>query len=335
MIDKKLPLVDLHRHLEGSVRLQTILDLARLHNIPLPANDIEGIRPEVQVTEPQPGVMEFISKFHWVTEIMADYEACRRLAREVVEDAARENIDYLEMRFSPLFMAEKHALDPTGVVDAVVAGAMEGSEATHTKINLIGIISRTYGCLQGWRELDALLSRKDHIRALDLAGDEMNFPGEDFAEHFKKARDAGWNITVHAGEAAGPQTIWTAIHHLKAERIGHGLKAVDDPELMDYLRDENIGIECNLTSNVQTSCVDGYSSHPLRQFLVHGIAATINTDDPGISGIDLTSEYEEAAPAAGLDEAEIRQAQVNALEISFLSDDEKQALRIMKANRSI
>ena len=335
MIDRKLPFVDLHRHLDGSVRLQTIIDLARIHNIRLPSMDIEELRPEVQVTDPQPGVMAFIARFHWMTEVMVDYEACRRIAREVVEDAALEGIDYMELRFSPLFMAEKHALDPAGVVEAVVAGTQEGSTATDTAVNLIGILSRTYGESPAWRELDALLTWRERITALDLAGDEINFPPELFVAHFNKARDAGWHITVHAGESAGPESIWTALRDLGAERIGHGLQAIQDPVLMDYLRDEHIGVEMNLTSNVQTSCVESYSKHPFRRFLAHGILATINTDDPGISAIDLTYEYEQAAPAAGLSTGEIRQAQLNALEVAFLSVEAKQALRMRKTGGSI
>ncbi len=134
-------------------------------------------------------------------------------------------------------------------------------------------------------------------------------------------------MTVHAGEAAGPESIWQAVRVLGAERLGHAVRAIEDPALLDYLAEKRIGIESCLTSNVQTSCVSSYRAHPLRRFLEHGILATINTDDPGISGITLHYEYEVAAPQAGLSAAQIRQAQENALEVSFLSEAEKQALR--------
>lgn len=327
MIDPNLPLIDLHRHLDGSLRLETILDLGRQHNLPLPAWDIEGLRPYVQITEPQPGVMAFIEKFKWMTGVLVDYKAVQRIAYENIVDAQKEGIDYIELRFSPWFMSEAHDLDPGGVVAAVAAGAAQAVDETGMKANLIGILSRTYGPDIAWKELEALLEYRDHLVALDLAGDEANFPAEDFARHFTKARDAGWKITVHAGEAAGPQSVWAAIKELGATRIGHAVRAVEDPRLLDYMAAHHIGIEANLTSNVQTSTVPDYASHPLRIYLEMNLLATINSDDPGISGINLPYEYQVAAPAAGLSEELIRQAQVNALEISFLSSEEKNELR--------
>lgn len=329
-ITPSLPLVELHRHLDGSVRLQTILDLGRQHNLPLPAFDLEGLRPYIQVTEPQPGVMAFIAKFRWMVGVMVDYDAVRRIAHENVEDIKNEGLDYVELRFSPWFMAQPHRLDPEGVVEAVVDGVTAGQRDYGVRVNLIGILSRTYGPDTAKKELDALLAHTRSIAALDLAGDEANFPAGWFAEHFSRACDAGWRVTVHAGESAGPESIWQALDALRAERIGHALRAVEDPALMDHLAEQQIAVESCLTSNVQTSCVPDYASHPLKTFLEHGIRATINTDDPGISAITLPYEYETAAPLAGLTQEQVRQAQANALEAAFLNDPEKQSLRLGK-----
>lgn len=327
MIDPNFPLCDLHRHLDGSVRLETILDLAKQHGVKLPGSTLEELRPHVQVTERQPGVMAFIAKMLWITRVLADADACRRITRENVEDAKREGIDYLELRFSPFFMAEPHGLDPEAVVAAVIEGAAEGSAATGVKVNLIGILSRTYGPEIARKELDALLTHRQHFVALDLAGDEANFPARLFTEHFRRARDAGWRVTVHAGESAGPESVWDAIRLLGAERIGHGVRALEDPALADFLAENRIAIEANLTSNVQTSTVPDLASHPLRAMLDRGLLASINTDDPGVSAIDLRHEFEVAAPEAGLSREQIRQAQANALETAFLSAEEKAALR--------
>ena len=332
-IDPNLPLIDLHRHLDGSVRLETILDLGRQHNLPLPAWDVEGLRPHVQVTDPQPGVMAFISKFHWMIAILVDDEACRRIAYENVEDARREGLDYVELRFSPWFMAQANGLEPPSVVEAVYEGVEAGERDTGVRVNLIGILSRTYGPEVAWKELQALLAYREQIVALDLAGDEAHFPARLFVEHFKAARQAGWQITAHAGEIAGPESIWQAIQGLGARRIGHAVSALQDPALVAYMLERRIGIECNLTSNVQTSTVADYPSHPMRRFLEEGLLATINTDDPGISGIDLAYEYNVAAPAAGLSREQIRQAQRNALELAFLASEEKQALREKRSVR--
>jgi adenosine deaminase len=321
------PLIDLHRHLDGSVRIETILDLGRLHKIPLPGNSLDELRPHVVVTTPQPGLIEFLAKFKWMTAVLADYDACRRVARENVEDAHREGIRYIELRFSPAFMADAHNLDPSRVTAAVIEGARQGEAVSGVKANLIGILTRTYGPVRARRELRALLDHKNEITALDLAGDEGNWPAELFVEHFKEGRGAGWQVTVHAGEAAGAQSIVTAIEQLGATRIGHAVRAAEDAAVMDLLRERRIGIEANLTSNVQTSTVPDYASHPLKKFLESGLLATINTDDPGISGIDLAYELDVAAPAAGLNESQVIRALENAWEIAFLGPEEKARLR--------
>ena len=326
MINPNFPLIDLHRHLDGSIRLETILKLGRRHNLQLPAWDVEGLRPYVQITEPQPGVMAFIAKFEWMVGVLVDYADCKRVAYENVEDARNEGLDYVELRFSPWFMAEPNGLDPSRIVEAIIDGVTEAQRDLGMKVNLIGIISRTYGPEIAKAELAALLNYRDNFVALDLAGDEAKFPGELFVDHLHAARDAGWHVTVHAGESAGPDSVWQAIKSLGAERIGHAVHAVEDDELLHYMLENGIGIEANLTSNVQTSIVPDYASHPLRRYLEYGLLATINTDDPGISGIDLPYEYQVAAPAAGLSRDQIHQAQRNALEVAFLSHTEKQEL---------
>ncbi|MGD8457067.1 MAG: adenosine deaminase [Anaerolineales bacterium] len=331
MIDPHLPLIDLHRHLDGNVRLETIIDLGRKHNLPVPSFDLEELRPYVQVVDPQPGVMAFIAKFEWMVKVLVDYNDCRRVAYENVIDAKAEGLDYLELRFSPWFMSEQNRLDPAGVVEAVVEGVQQGIEETGIGGNLIGIISRTYGVENGWVELNALLTQKDHIAALDLAGDEINFPAKMFVEHFKTGRDAGWQVTIHAGESSGPESIWQAIELLGATRIGHAVSMDKDARLKEFMLENRIGIESNLTSNFQTTTVSSLAEHPLKRWLEEGFLATINTDDPGISNIDLRYEFEVAAPAAGLTPQLTHQAQRNAVEIAFLSPDEKQALISSKA----
>lgn len=327
MIDTTLPLTDLHRHLDGNIRAQTILDLGRQYNLPLPATSIEALIPHVQVVDTAPDLVSFLSKLDWGVKVLATLDACRRVARENIEDAARNGLHYVELRFSPGYMAMTHALPVAGVVEAVIEGVREGCRDFGVEARLIGIMSRTFGEAACQAELEGLLAHRDQITALDLAGDELGFPGSLFLNHFNRARDAGWHITVHAGEAAGPESIWQAIRELGAERIGHGVKAIEDPALMDFLAEFGIGIESCLTSNIQTSTVASLDKHPLASFLDHGVLATINTDDPAVQGIDIVHEYTVAAPSAGLSAAQIRTAQENGLKIAFLSEAEKQALR--------
>ena len=326
MIDTSLPLTDLHRHLDGNIRAQTILDLGRQHNLPLPADSIDALIPHVRVVDTAPDLVSFLSKLDWGVKVLATLDACRRVAWENIEDAARNGLHYVELRFSPGYMAMTHNLPVAGVVEAVIEGVREGCHDFGVEARLIGIMSRTFGEAACQAELEALLAHRDHITALDLAGDELGFPGSLFLNHFNRARDAGWHITVHAGEAAGSESIWQAIRELGAERIGHGVKAIEDPALMDFLAEQGIGIESCLTSNIQTSTVPSLDKHPLIKFLDHGVLATINTDDPAVQGIDIIHEYNVAAPRAGLSAAQIRTAQENGLKIAFLSEAEKQAL---------
>ncbi len=327
MITKTLPLTDIHRHLDGNIRIQTILDLGQQYNLDLPAYDIESLRPHVQVMDNQPDLLSFLSKLDWGVKVLASLDACKRIAFENMQDAAQQGLDYVELRFSPGYMGMTHQLPLEGVVEAVIAGVKEGSQAYGVKANLIGIMSRTFGQEACEKELNALLAHKNDIKALDLAGDELGFPGNLFIDHFKKARNAGWHITVHAGEAAGPESIWQAIEELGAERIGHGVKAVQDLKLLDYLAKHQIGIESCLTSNIQTNTVPSLTEHPLKTFLEHGVLATINTDDPAVEGIEIQHEYLTAAPLAGLSPEQIYTAQENGLKIAFLSDQEKDELR--------
>ncbi|MCX8956069.1 adenosine deaminase [Erwinia psidii] len=327
MIDSQLPLTDIHRHLDGNIRAQTILDLGRQHNLTLPASTLEALRPHVQVTQNEPDLLSFLHKLDWGVKVLASLDDCRRVALENVEDAALAGIHYAELRFSPGYMAMTHQLPVAGVVEAVIDGIRAGCQQQDIDVRLIGIMSRTFGEEACRRELEGLLAHRDGITALDLAGDELGFPGSQFISHFHRARDAGLRITVHAGEAAGPESIWQAIRELGAERIGHGVKAVEDPALMDFMAEHQIGLESCLTSNIQTSTVASLARHPLATFLNHGILATINTDDPAVQGIELAHEYQVAAPAAGLSKAQIRTAQDNGLKIAFLSEREREAIR--------
>lgn len=335
MIHADLPLIDLHRHLEGNVRLSTILELGQKYGIDLPADTLDELKPHVQITETLTDILEYFKRFDIITSILVDYDACRRVAFENVQDALAEGIDYIEIRFSPLFMAKPHDLDPEGVVEAVVEGVQQSRiDFPDICVNLLGIISRTYGVDICHKELNALLAYKDEIAGFDLAGDEINFPASLFVDHFMKARDAGWRITVHAGEADGPESVWQAIQDLDAKRIGHAVHIMEDPALINLMVEKRIGIESCLTSNVHSGTVPSYAAHPLKRQLDLGLLASINTDNPGISPMTLEHEFNIAAKAAGLNSKDTRKAQKNALEIAFLSDAEKKDLLERKQSKT-
>jgi adenosine deaminase len=321
------PLVELHRHVEGNVRIETVLDLGRRHGIALPAWTVEELRPHVQITERVPSLVAFIAKFDAVRSVIADYDAVRRIVRENLEDAAREGIDAIELRFSPWFMGEEHGLDTGGVVDAACDALEEARGTIPVRAKLIGIVARNYGPEIGWKEVDAAIrGRERGVVALDLAGDEAGFPGGLFVDHFRKARDAGLHVIAHAGEAAGAESVRQAVLGLGAERVGHGIRCLEDPAVVDLLRERRIPLEVCPTSNVHTSTVRDLRSHPLPELLRRGLAVTLNSDDPGISGIDLAHEYRVAVEEIGLAEADLRRMQEAALEHAFLNPEERAGL---------
>jgi adenosine deaminase len=328
MIDTSLPLCELHRHMDGSIRLETILELADQHGIALPAKDVAGLAPFIHVDESTPGLMAFLDRFEHMTAVLVDPDACRRVAYETVEDAKREGIDYIELRYSPWFMAETHGMDAHAVMEACADGIRAAERDTGIRANIIGILSRTYGVDACMKELDAILAHRDHIVAVDLAGDEAGFPPGLFKEHFKRVRDAGLHVTIHAGEADGPASVWSAIRDLGAERIGHGYRSIEDPALVDFLVEQGIGLEICPTSNLHISGVKDYASHPIKELADRGVKYCLNTDDPGISAIDIAHEYDVAAPATGLSAAQIRQSQLDALDMAFLSSEEKAGFRL-------
>ena len=334
MIDRRYPLVELHRHLDGSIRLETILDLADQHGIALPATDVAGLAPYIHVDESTPGLMAFLERFEHMTAVLVDADACRRVAYENVEDARSEGIDYIELRYSPWFMAESHGMNPAEVMEACADGVRAAERDTGVRANIIGILSRTYGVEACEKELDAILAHRDHIVGVDLAGDEFRYPAHLFKAHFDRVRDAGLHVTIHAGEADGPQSVWSAIKDLGAERIGHGFRAVEDPALVEYMAKHEIGLEVCPTSNLHTSTVRSYTSHPVKSLADEGVKFCLNTDDPGISAIDLEHEYTVAAPATGLSGRQIHQSQLDGLEMAFLSEEDKSGLKLKVAQRS-
>ena len=331
MINKSIPLVDLHRHLDGNVRVQTIWELGLQHGIALPADSLENLAPFVQIQGKENSLVAFLKKLDWMVAVLADLDAVKRVAYENVVDAKVSGLDYAELRFSPYYMAMNHNLPIEAVVEAVIDGVAAGTKEHDIKINLIGIMSRSFGQEKCRLELEGLLAHKDNIVAIDLAGDELGFPGDLFTEHFKRVRDAGLQITAHAGEAAGPESMWQAIQTLGATRIGHGVNAIRDPKLMEYLAKHRIGIESCPTSNLHTSTIADYDSHPFMQFFNSGVLIGLNTDDPGVSNIDINHEYRVAKSEMGLTDDQLSQVQRNGVEMAFLSDSERKALYALKA----
>jgi adenosine deaminase len=310
------PLVDLHRHLEGAVRVSTVLELARRERHPLAAAD--DLRALLVADGRLAGLLAYLDRVDAAAAVFTRAADWTRAAREVVLDAYDEGLDALELRFSPWFIHSRTGLRPEAVIDAVADGVAEARALVGLPVGLIGILLRDLGPDSALPQLDSILRRAGHFRAIDIAGNEAGYAARLFAPAYDRAREAGLRLTAHAGEAAGPESVWDALRHLRAERIGHGVRSAEDPALMDHLAEHRIILEVALTSNVQTRAAAGYAEHPLRTLLRHGVPVTLNTDNPRASATTLAREYELAGALAGLTEEELAAVARHSVSASFL-----------------
>ncbi len=323
----RLPKVELHRHLEGSLRLSTLCEIARDFELDLPT-DPERLRPLVQVMpHDEPSSGNFLSKFTILRRFYQSPEIIRRLAYEVIEDAANDQVQYMELRFTPMALSKTRGYALHDVCHWVLT-AVEDARRAFPKlhIELIASINRHEAVSIAERVTEIAVAHKEDIVGLDLAGDEANFSAEPFAGIFHEARQAGLGIAVHAGEWTGAENVRHAIDRLEADRIGHGVRVVEDPSVTALARERGTVFEVCVTSNVQSGVVPRLGDHPLRAMLAAGLQATINTDDPTVEDVTLTDEYETCIHHLGLTPEQIHATLRTAVRAAFLPTPEKHRL---------
>ncbi|HAX61167.1 MAG TPA: adenosine deaminase [Elusimicrobia bacterium] len=322
---KKIPKVDLHCHLDGSVRTSTILELAKKQKVKLPTENIEELNKYVRVSPDCRSLTEFLKAFEFFYPLLQNPYAVEKIGYELCEDAASENIKYLEVRFAP-FLQTAENFKITDVVKICLDGLRQGSR--DFKIG-VGLILCCYRSIPKEANITTVeLAKKysgNSIVALDLAGDETIYPTRDFAEPFNLAKKYKIPFTVHAGESAGCESIKEAVK-LGASRIGHGVRLIDDANLMKEIKEKGIPLEMCITSNVQTHVVADFESHPIKKFYDNGVIVTINTDDRSVSGIDLTNEYNVAVNRLGFDVSDLIKIIHNGINALFTSNKNKTEL---------
>lgn len=324
---RNLPKIDLHRHLEGSLRLESLLEIARAFKLDVPTASLDALRPYVQVTNDPANHVAFLSKFEVLRQFYRTPEIIRRLAYEVVADAAEDNIRYLELRFSPQALARIRNFPLEEVTDWVIDATHQAAHDYNIKIGLIITLVRHDPLPQAKRVAEIAFTKANKgIIGIDLAGDEVRFPPGPFTPIFKEAKDVGLGITIHAGEWASALGVRQAIDDLYADRIGHGIRTIENSEVLRMVRDRNIAFEVCLTSNLQTGVVRSMHHHPLVDMLDLGLKATINTDDPSVSDIVLSDEYEIAVNRLKLGYENLRLMILNAAEAAFLPQTERDEL---------
>jgi adenosine deaminase len=327
MVTKKLlrclPKTDLHVHLDGSLRVETLLDLAPQAGLRLPADEPEELRGFLQVDGTVENLARYIEKFQITLQVMQTREALHRIAYELAEDAAAENIRYMEVRYAPILHQRKGLLLPE-ILDSVLAGLRDAETDFGIRTGVIICGIRSINPENSLRLAELAVAYKGRgVVAFDLAGVEYNYPAKDHIRAFYHVRNNNINCTLHAGEAYGPESIHQAIHYCGAHRIGHGTRLIEDEDLMAYVNDHRIPLEICLTSNVQTRSVRRLAAHPFRRYFDAGIRVTVNTDNRLISGTTVTDELFLAASTFELSLEDIKKVVTNGFKSAFLPYEER------------
>jgi adenosine deaminase len=322
-----IPKLDLHRHLEGSLRLNTLIEIGRAHGLDISSTG--QLRSLVQVNSREPFTFQnFLSKFETLRLFYRSPEVISRITREAVEDAAKDHLRYLELRFTPVALSKAQGFSLAAVMNWVCEGARQAEEDLGLQVRLIASVNR-HESLELAEQVALLAAerRGSGIVGLDLAGNEAEFSGLPFAPLFREARQSGLRITVHAGEWGGPSNVSDAILHLGAERIGHGVRVLEDPNVTAMAREHGTLFEVCVTSNYQSGVVQASKEHPIARMLEDGLNVTINTDDPSVSQITLGDEYKLVCEKVGFSLDQLRERVMSAACGCFLPPEECENLQ--------
>lgn len=319
-----LPKVELHRHLEGSLRLTTMLDIARQHGVTVPVSmfNLSGL---VQVQDQDPMTFtNFLDKFKTLRLFYKSPDVIHRVTEEAVEDAAKDHVRYLELRFTPVALSRAEGFPLHDVVDWVIKSSQAAAKKYEIKVGLIASVNRheSHELAEqvAWIAAEHM---KNGLVGLDLAGNEAEFASEPFYGIFKEAKQTGLRITIHAGEWGPAENVREAIENLGAERIGHGVRVLEDENVTALAKESGTAFEVCVTSNFQSGVVNDLKQHPLPRMIEKGLNTTINTDDPSVSRITLAREYQYACEDLDISIDSVKQCILNAAQASFLPDVEK------------
>lgn len=315
----QVPKVELHLHLEGAIPHDALWELIQKYGGESSVPNLQALRGKFHYRD----FPHFIETWVWKNQFLREYEDFTFIAEAVARDLAHQNIRYAETFFAPSEFT-RHGLETQKLAEAIRTGL---SRVPQTEIALVADLVRDRGLENAAKNLAEINEVKNlRIVGVTIGGSEQDYPPEPFADIYERARQLGFHTSAHAGEAAGPESIWGAIHSLKVERIGHGTRAFEDDALVDYLAEHSIPLEICLISNVQTRVVESLAKHPVRCYFERGIIITINTDDPTMFGNSLSEEYKALKVELGFSQEEIRRIILQGIQASWLSEDRKREL---------
>ena len=322
----EMPKVEIHLHLEGSIRPEILLQLADRHGIQLPVMTEEEIR-EWYIFEDFP---KFIDIYQTIVKVLKTPDDFALISYDLGKTLAAQNVRYTEVTWTPGLHAYKDGLNFISVLEGVNDGRDRARDEFGIDMRWITDIARNLevdNAVEIAEWVSSPAGRDGGIVALGLGGFEVNYPPELFEAAFKLARDNGLPANPHAGETMGPSSIWGSLNSLQAKRIGHGVRAIEDPKLVQYLVEHQIPLEVNPTSNICLNIYPSYAAHPLKTLFEAGVIVTINSDDPPMFNTTINEEYLHAVHDCGLTLAQLETAAFNAVQVSYLPDDQKSTMR--------
>jgi len=323
---QKLPKVELHCHLDGCPRPESILDEAKKQNVNLPTHDLNELTHYLKIDRKLKSLVEYIERFDLTLSVMQTPESLTRFAFELIEDVAKENVRYIEIRYSPILHQQK-GMTLDMAVDAVKKGLKKGEKRYGVRSGIIVCGIRHISPEASLTLADLTVRYKNKgVVGYDLAGAEENFPAKEHREAFYQIRNHNINTTIHAGEAYGPASIHQAIHYCGANRIGHGTRLKQDKNLMSYINDHRIPLEVCLTSNWQTRSVRSLKQHPFKFYYDQGIRVTLNTDNRLMSNTTLTKEFMLAHNLFNFQLHDFREITIIAMKSAFLPHQERRKM---------
>ncbi len=315
---ERLPKTDLHVHLDGSLRIPTILELAEKDGVDLGADTEKKLISRIGPGKMHASLNDYLEGFDLTLSVMQTEESLYRAAYELAEDNHKENVEYFEVRYSPVLHTQK-GLSPTVILESVVEGLKDAERDFGIRSGVIVCGIRNISPAVSMRMAELAVAFKNRgVVGFDLAGAEYNYPARDHLEAFSLILSNNINVTIHAGEAYGPDSIHQALHYCGAHRIGHGTRLKEDGDLLNYVNDHRIPLEICLSSNVQTQAATSMENHPFKFYLDLGLRVTLNTDNRLITKTTMTDEYYVAYKEFQLTPQNILDLVINGVKSAFI-----------------
>jgi adenosine deaminase len=321
-----IPKTEIHCHLEGAIRTQTIIDIAHEYNLKLPAYEVNRLNKHLKVFDQMRDLQAVLDAFAIFQNSITSAAVVERIAWELFEDSARQNIKLFEVRFSPDWAFHGHNLNWDESLEAILRAKQRAEKEFDMAIGLIAITSRGMGAESCVKTVNWAIRNRQHIQAVDLADGEQFYPMQDFVKPILKAKDAGLKVTIHSGEDTPASAVWDTIHAFHPDRIGHGIHSIEDMKVVELIKESNITLEVNPWSNYLTHSVPTIEEHPLKKLFDLGVRVTINSDDPEVLETNVNNEYRIAHETLGMSLDDIATCNRYAFESSFIDVSVRQKI---------